>query len=52
MVSYMDASIGAVVDALKDRQIWDDTMMIFMSDNGGNFKKGAGMVTKPLSFTV
>ena len=49
MVSYMDASIGAVIDALKARQMWSNTLMIFMSDNGGSLNYGAGMFNKPFS---
>nr|XP_006825164.1 PREDICTED: arylsulfatase B-like [Saccoglossus kowalevskii] len=32
--SAMDNSIGRLVDALKTRGMWDDTLFIFTSDNG------------------
>ena len=35
MVNYLDDIIGTVTDALKDHNLWDDTLMIMMSDNGG-----------------
>ncbi|XP_006823224.1 arylsulfatase B-like, partial [Saccoglossus kowalevskii] len=33
-LSVMDDAVGTVVDALKTRGMWDDTLLIFMSDNG------------------
>lgn len=34
MVRYMDKQLGDVVAYLKDRGIWDNTILIFCSDNG------------------
>lgn len=35
MVQYLDASIGRVIDALKDSGRYEDTLIVFSSDNGG-----------------
>ncbi|EMI21605.1 N-acetylgalactosamine 6-sulfate sulfatase (GALNS) [Rhodopirellula maiorica SM1] len=35
-VTCMDAAIGKMLDALEQRQILDDTIVIFFSDNGGS----------------
>ena len=35
MVKYMDDNIGVIVDALKAKGMWDDLLLIFLSDNGG-----------------
>ncbi|XP_072044306.1 arylsulfatase B-like isoform X2 [Amphiura filiformis] len=40
MVTYMDYSIGRVVDALKATEKWENTLLIFSSDNGGDTKHG------------
>lgn len=37
----MDAAIGEVVQALKDAQMDDNTVIIFSSDNGGPMNNGA-----------
>jgi len=36
MLEYMDMSIGRVFDYLKKEGLYDNTMVIFMSDNGAN----------------
>jgi arylsulfatase A-like enzyme len=41
MVSEMDFGIGQVVSALDDEGILDDTLIFFMSDNGGKIRLGA-----------
>ena len=35
MLSALDDGVGAVVNALRDRQILDKTLVVFLSDNGG-----------------
>ena len=35
MVHYIDDTIGALVDSLKKEHLWDNTILIFFSDNGG-----------------
>ena len=44
MLDYMDMSIGRVIDYLKKEGMYDNTMIIFMSDNGAN---GAVATTYP-----
>ena len=39
-VSHMDTAVGRLVAALKDRRVLDDTLILFMSDNGGNAEGG------------
>jgi arylsulfatase len=39
-VAHMDRTIGVLVDGLKKRGILDNTVILFMSDNGGNAESG------------
>ena len=39
-VWHMDKSIGDLVAALKQRNVLDNTLILFMSDNGGNAEAG------------
>ena len=39
-VAHMDASVGRLVAALKERGALDNTLIVFMSDNGGNAEAG------------
>jgi len=39
-VWHMDASVGRLVDALQKRGILDNTLIFFLSDNGGNAEAG------------
>lgn len=41
MVTAMDKSIGEVVKSYKKFGFWENTVLIFSSDNGGNMKAGA-----------
>ena len=34
MVKYLDKQVGAMVQKLKDRGVWDNTIFIFATDNG------------------
>lgn len=40
MVSRMDRAIGDLVAGLKQRGVFDNTLILFMSDNGGNAEGG------------
>jgi arylsulfatase A-like enzyme len=35
MIAAVDDSIGEIVQALKLKQLWENTLIIFSSDNGG-----------------
>jgi len=37
-VSMLDAIVGGVVDTLKEQSLWDDTLLVFASDNGGSLE--------------
>jgi arylsulfatase A-like enzyme len=39
-VAHIDMDIGRLVDALKERGMFDNTLIFFMSDNGGNAESG------------
>lgn len=39
-VWHMDKSIGALTEALRKRGVLDNTLLLFMSDNGGNAESG------------
>ena len=40
VISRIDRSVGTLVEGLKQRGILDDTLILFMSDNGGNAESG------------
>ena len=35
MLEHLDDGVGAVVNKLKDEGIWDNTLLFFLTDNGG-----------------
>ncbi|MBI5767904.1 MAG: arylsulfatase [Verrucomicrobia bacterium] len=39
-VNHMDRAVGRLVDALRERGVLDNTLILFMSDNGGNAESG------------
>jgi arylsulfatase A-like enzyme len=39
-VAHMDGAVGRLVAALKQRGVLDNTLILFMSDNGGNAESG------------
>ncbi|WP_189360092.1 sulfatase-like hydrolase/transferase [Algibacter mikhailovii] len=41
MVYAVDRGVGKIVDALKETNQYKNTLIVFMSDNGGNFNHGA-----------
>ncbi len=42
VVSRMDRAIGDLTAGLKERGVFDNTLILFMSDNGGNAEAGPG----------
>jgi arylsulfatase len=45
MIERLDASMGTLVAGLKQRSLLDDTLIVFLSDNGGNAEGGPAGVT-------
>jgi arylsulfatase len=41
MISYLDENIGKLVKQLKDAGVYEDTLIIFTSDNGPSYAGGA-----------
>ena len=35
MLEHLDKGVGSVVNKLKDENIWDNTLLFFLTDNGG-----------------
>ena len=48
MVSRMDRGIGEIVSALEENRILDNTIIMFMSDNGGVNNIPVGSTCAPL----
>jgi arylsulfatase A-like enzyme len=40
VVQHMDTAVGRLVESLKQRGVLDNTLILFMSDNGGNAESG------------
>ncbi len=40
MIDSIDRSVGRVVEGLRDRGELDNTLIVFLSDNGGNYESG------------
>ncbi len=40
VVAHMDAAVGRFVEALRQRGVLDNTLILFLSDNGGNAEAG------------
>lgn len=36
MLEHLDLGVGAVVKKLKDEKLWDNTLLFFLTDNGGS----------------
>ena len=50
MVYAVDRGVGRLVDALKANDVYDNTLIVFLSDNGG--KIGAGSNNAPLKMVL
>ena len=48
MLNYLDDVIGDLIDALKDKEMWDNTLFIVVGDNGGAVYSGGGANNYPL----
>jgi arylsulfatase len=46
MIDCLDHSMGQLVAGLKDRGVLDNTLIVFLSDNGGNAEGGPPGVTR------
>jgi arylsulfatase A-like enzyme len=42
MIEAVDTSVGTLVEGLRARGTLDDTLIVFLSDNGGNAESGPG----------
>ena len=57
MIDRMDLAMGTLMDGLKDRGVLDETIILFLSDNGGNAEggppgetRGPGPIGSPQSY--
>ncbi len=41
MIKYLDDVLGSIVQALKDRGMWDSLLLVVSADNGGPIGGGA-----------
>lgn len=48
MVHYMDDVVGELVDKLKAKHMWDDTLVVFFADNGGPIYRPGSANNHPL----
>jgi arylsulfatase len=46
MIERIDIAMGALVDGLKVRGVLDNTLLLFLSDNGGNAEGGPPAITR------
>lgn len=46
MIERIDIAMGTLVDGLKQRGVLDNTLILFLSDNGGNAEGGPAGVTR------
>ena len=48
MIMLMDESVGRIADALQQRGMWAETLLVWSSDNGGAVHLGGGANSFPL----
>jgi len=48
MVLYLDTAVGAIIEAIKAKGMWDNTIVVFSSDNGGPIYIPGGANNHPL----
>jgi len=48
MLALMDDVVGKIVKALEDQKMWDNTLLLWSSDNGGAVHLGGGANSWPL----
>jgi arylsulfatase len=44
MISYMDSQVGQIVEKLKELGLYDNTLLLFSSDNGPTYTGGADTI--------
>jgi uncharacterized sulfatase len=49
-VSFMDAQLGLVLDAMDRQDLWNDTIVVFFGDNGHHFGDHGGLWRKNTLF--
>lgn len=52
MISVMDEGIGRIVRELKEKGLYDNTVILFLSDNGGNAEIEGGGADQPIRDTA
>merc|ERR1719454_1494604 len=48
MVFYLDEAVGELVKALRGKGMWDNTLLVFVSDNGGPIYEPGAANNHPL----
>jgi arylsulfatase A-like enzyme len=46
MLDCVDQSVGRIIAGLKERGMWENTLLFFLSDNGGNAESGPRGITE------